>query len=159
MKKNIIISAFLIVLAWESHGQKNDCPCQYMDSINIHYRATEWDDLADVTLKLDRNTLSVYEVVNKPLYALETKQIYRTHNTDTIDYLFGCIKFVINNPPIYDSDYVVIDCCDEMSISIFGNDNVCEFSYVHYRDAYFPFAYAELYCVIRQFLAKYRRMD
>lgn len=159
MKKIIIIFAILIVLPWNSHGQGKDCLCQFVDSVYVRYRALEGDNLIDITLRLNRHTLSIDKVLNKPLNAPETKQIYQTHCTDTIDYLFGCIKIIMNTPPIYDSDYVVFDCCDEMSLSVFAGDNVCEFSYIHYRDSYFPFAYAELYSIIRQFLVQYRKVE
>lgn len=159
MKKIILILALIIVLPWKSHGQGKDCSYQIIDSVNVRYRALERDNLIDIALRLNRHTLFIDKVLNKPFYAPETQQIYQTHSTDTIDYLYSCIKIIMNNPPIYDSDYVVFDCCDEISITVFESDNVCEFSYIHYRDAYFPFAYAELYSIIRQFLAKYRMVN
>lgn len=158
-KKYFLILALLIVLPWKSHGQGKNCSFRLIDSVNVRYRALERDNQIDITLRLNRHTLSIDKVLNKPLCASETKQIYKTHSTDTIDFIFDCIKIIMNTPPIYDSDYVAFDCCDEMTISVFENDTVCEFSYIHYRDAYFPFAYAELYSIIRQFLAKYREVD
>lgn len=159
MKKIILFFAILIVLPWKSHGQEKDCSFQFIDSVNVRYRALESNNLIDITLRLNRHTLFIDKVLNKPLYAPETKQIYQTHCADTIDYLFGCIKIIMSHPPIYDSDYVVFDCCDEMTISVFDSDNVCEFSYIHYRDAYFPFAYAELYSIIRHYLAMYKDLE
>lgn len=159
MKKIILIFAILVVLPWRSQGQGKDCTYQIIDSVNVRYRALERDNLIDITLRLNRHTLSIEKKQKEPLCASEAIQIHQTHCTDTIDYLFDCIKIIITTPPIYDSDYVVFDCCDEMSISVFESDSVCEFSYTHYRDAYFPFAYAELYCIIRQFLAKYGKEE
>ena len=159
MKINILIFALIIVLPWKSQGQGIDCSHQFIDSVNVRYRALERDDLIDITLRLNRHTLSIDKVLNTPHYASEIKQIHQTHCTDTIDYLFDCIRIIINTPPIYDSDYVVFDCCDEMSLSVFVGDIVSEFSYIHYRDAYFPFAYAELYSFICHFLAKYRKIE
>ena len=152
MKYKFLFLFFLIILSGKSHSQNKECSFHYIDSLKIRYWAIEGNNIIDITLKSDRYTLSINEDVSKVNYAPETIQIYKTHSTDTIDYLFTLTNLVLIYPPIIDPDIEIIDCCDEMSISIFEKEYVCEFSYHHYRFAYFPFAYTELYSFIRQIL-------
>lgn len=149
---------FIGVLHTESYGQENKCACKSFDSVRVEYYSLEEGPLF-VTLSLNDNKVSLFkEDVDNPLNRF-TKNIliYKTHRTDTIDYLSSWIKTILDNPPIYDTTYEILGYGQGMYITIFENNETCRYKYIHYWDALFPFAYAELYSFIRQKLALYNK--
>ena len=107
----------------------------------------------------DRHTLSLFKTEHPPLRLSENVLIYQTHSHDTIDHLFSRIRIILDNPPIYDTSAIIHGYGDGMTVVAFSGGDVKEETYIHHSESYFPFAYAELYCLIRQFIAKYLRKE
>lgn len=160
MKHYLLFAFFLFLVIGESSGQKvyeqnnSHCSGESIDSVYVNF-VSLGEDFLNVTLVADKWNLSFFKKKYNSHFLTEDTLIYQTHAFDTIDYLFSRIRIIINNPPIYDSDFVVYDCCDGINISVFEHNNKCEYKYTLYPKAYFPFAYAEIYSLIRQILAKY----
>lgn len=157
MRNKLPTLILLIIQLWLFHGLRNECVAQSIDSVRVTFTSLE-AGLLNVHFTSNRHTLSFFKEEYPPLRHFENVLIYQTHSYDTIDYLFSRIKIILDNPPIYDTSEIInsnYHCCPVMSINVFSNGNAVEESYTHYTRAYFPFAYAELYCFIRQILAKY----
>ena len=60
---------------------------------------------------------------------------------------------------ISSENIVIYDCCPSITISSYCQGNVWKQTYVLYAEAYFPFAYAELYSLIRYYIVKYVKKD
>ena len=145
---------FIVASVWKAYG-KNDyySPGNDVDSIRINYISL--GEFLDVNVILKKDIVlfvSNWGCTNGAL-------VYQTNSQDTIDYLYGHINIIDDNPPIIDSSIIANDCCDGIIIYIYKGGNVCKKTYTNYAEAYFPFAYAELYCLIRQIIAKYWRKE
>ena len=139
------------------YGQHNSCRGDSIDSVLVRF-ASLGKNHVDIALMSDKWTLSFLQKVYNPYRQdIDTLLIYQTHNYDTIDYVFNLIRIIISNQPFADSLYV--SDCDGMIISVFENNTICEYMYHHFLWSYFPFAYTELYCLIRQVLTKYGEKD
>ena len=153
MKGKLLFLVLIIVSAWKVYGQHDNYSAgNNIDSVRINYMSL--GEFLDVNMMLKKDV--VLFVSN---WGDRGMPIYQTNNYDTIDYLFNYINIIADNPPIIDSSMVANDCCDGMTIYIYKDNNVCEKTYIHYSEAYFPFAYTELYSLIRQILAKYWKRE
>ncbi len=140
------------------HGQEySNCQGISFDSVRVNFVSLN-ENILDVSLVSNKHTLSLFGTGAPPRF--ENVLIYQTHAYDTIDYLFSRIKIILENPPITDTSVIINDCCHGMDISVFDElGKTCERTYTHYPTAYFPFAYAELYSLIRQWIVKYWRRE
>lgn len=154
MNNKLLIVIFLHILLWGFLGLRNNCLAQSIDSVHVSFVSLGEGPLR-IHLISDKYTLSLFKTEYPPLRRSENILIYQTHDYDTIDYLFSRIRFVLENPPIYDSSAIVYGYGDGMTVEAFSGGNMKRETYTHYTGAYFPFAYAELYSLIRQILAKY----
>ena len=154
MNNKLLIVVLLVFLPWEFYGLRNNCMAQSIDSIHVTFVSLGEGPLR-VHLILDKYTLSLFKTENPPLRRSENVLIYQTHSYDTIDYLFSRIRLILDNPPIYDTSAIIYGYGDGMIVEAFSDGNIRKETYIHYSRAYFPFAYAELYGLIRQLLAKY----
>lgn len=153
MKSKIFFIFFIVASVWKAYGQNDYSHRNDIDSIRINYISL--GEFLDVNVILKKDIVlfvSNWGCTNGAL-------IYQTNSQDTIDYLYGHINTIADNPPIIDSSIIANDCCDGIIIYIYKGGNVCKKTYTNYAESYFPFAYAELYCLIRQFIAKYLRKD
>lgn len=151
MKNQLLIATILVSFSLQALGQEYRCQVQSIDSVRVHYSSFE-GGLTKATLSLDRSKLSFSQERKQSARRSEEVLIYQSKNYDTIDYLLGRISIIINNPPVFDTDIVIYDCCDNITIYVFGQGEMCEYKYENYATTYFPFAYAELYTFIRQHL-------
>lgn len=158
MNNKLLILVLLAILPWKVHGLRNNCMAQSIDSVHVTFGSLGAEPL-EIHLISDKYTLSLYKTEYPPLRHSENVLIYQTHSYDTIDYLFSRIKLILDIPPIFDTTVIIYDCCHGMDFTIFENGEVCKQSYTHYPTTYFPFAYAELYSLIRQLIVKYWRRE
>lgn len=149
----ILIIVLTIALPSETHGQM----LKNVDSVHVNYWSFNGGNIINATLTIERWTMSFYIEKNQPLVRASNENVllYRTHKYKTIEDMLFNINAIITNPPIYDTTYEIVDLGEEMTISIFENNEVREYRYSNYPDAYFPFAYTRLYCFIQQTIAKY----
>ena len=149
----ILIIFLTIALPSETHGQM----LKNVDSVHVNYWQFNGGHLINTTLAIERWTMSFYIEKNQPLVRASNENVllYRTHKYKTIEEMFSYIDAIINNPPIYDTTFEIVDLGEGMTISVFENNEVREYRYSHYPDAYFPLAYIRLYCFIQQTIAKY----
>jgi len=158
MKKLLIFFLLVAILPWKHNGLGNNCKAQPIDSIHVTFVSLGEGPL-ELHLVSDRYTLSLFKTEYPPLRLSENVLIYQTHSYDTIDLLFSRTKIILDNPPIYDTTAIIYGYGDGMTIEVFSGGDVKEETYIHYSTAYFPFAYAELYSLIRQIFAKYWRKE
>lgn len=158
MNNKPLIIVLLAILSWGGFGLKNNCMAQSTDSIHVTFVSLGEGPLK-VHLISDRHTLSLFKTEYPYLHLPENVLIYQTHSYDTIDYLFSRIKVILNNPPIYDTSAIIYGYGEGMIVEVFSGGNVKEETYIHHSEAYYPFAYAELYSLIRQIIAKYWRKE
>lgn len=151
MRFNLLLLFILFIPIGEINGQ-NECfrLGGNIDSVQVNFISL--GEYLDINVMLKRDAISFVSEWGE----FPNEQIYQTHSYDTIDYLFSRIKKILDNPPIYDTSAIINDCCHGMTFNVFSHGNVLKKTYIHYSEAYFPFAYAELYSLIRQILVKYR---
>lgn len=158
MNNKLLIVVLLVISPWGGYGLRNNCMAQSIDSIHVTFVSLGEGPLR-IHLMSDRHTLSLFKTEYPHLHLSENVLIYQTHSCDTIDYLFSRMKIILDNPPIYDTSAIIYGYGDGMIVEVFSDGNVKEETYFHHSGAYFPFAYAELYSLIRQIIAKYWRKE
>ena len=155
MKHLFLLILFVFPVGMLYGQNKGNCSSNSIDSVHVRFESL-YEDFLDVSFVSDKHTLSLFKTEITPS---PNKLVYRTNNYDTIDYLFSRIRIIMNNPPIWDSNIVIYDCCPSINISSYCQGNVWKQTYVLYAEAYFPFAYAELYSLIRYYIVKYVKKD
>ena len=113
-----------------------------MDSVHVHYIAL-CEDFMDIRISVTSESISCYDVSNRKL-------MYKTHSKDTMSIIYDCVKILWNKDPVYDTlDNIIDDCRPGIRIIIYNGRNVSEKHYLHFYTALFPFAYAELYNIVK----------
>lgn len=130
-------------------GQQMKTITTDMDSVHVHY-VSLCEDFMEIRVSITNNSISYYDVGNRKL-------MYKTHNKDTLSIIYDCVKIIWNTDPVYDTiDNIIDDCRPGMRIVIFNGENLTEKQYQHFYTALFPFAYSELYNIIKTTIKKHR---
>lgn len=150
MKRNLIF--LLLFSPLISVSQITISSNKVIDSAHVNYISL-CNNILDINMSITSQRIIFYKTEGSQRFIL-----YQTSNKDTISVLSECIEMLFSTKPVYDTNQAIIDDCRPgMRITYYSGTDMYQKYYLHYYEALFPFAYAELYHIFLSTVTTHRK--